>query len=211
MNLELLIKIATLALGVIGATKLLIDVTLGKRSQWREEYFFAKQFFEDLSSEKPMHPFVREKGYKAIAGTADLGTGETCLVLTLPQPEKALRDYSLGKPYLTLNTKASEIEADYLGKYQTVWSRRWRKIFYSVLYGACVLAAFSPIWLARLPRFSLNQVIELWFVTMLVFIPYGYFSLKAAVRIFRAEEFVQSVAGAHCESPLTDSVVLQTS
>lgn len=57
-------------------------------------------FLQEVNSNKQLHPFLREKGYQAIAGDKQIGANEIEYLLSLKGPERALRDYVLGRPYL---------------------------------------------------------------------------------------------------------------
>lgn len=92
MDLDITIKILTLVAGTIGVAKIFYEILIGKRNRMSEEYKFAKVFLEELGANKNLHPFIREKGYQAIAGDNQLGSNEIEYLLSLQQPDLALRD-----------------------------------------------------------------------------------------------------------------------
>ena len=80
-----------------------------KRGLLREEYKFAKGFFEDVVKSPAMHRFPRMKGYQAIAGIHTLPPAIIQHLMDFPDPVIALSDYAVSKGYLkdipTLNRR----------------------------------------------------------------------------------------------------------
>lgn len=192
MDYNLVIKIITLMIGAIGAAKLLYDLSLGKRGRMREEYNFGKQFLDEVSTNKQLHPYLREKGYQAIAGDSQLGADEIEYLLSLRRPQRALRDFVLGRPYLELLATAGNLQIGFQKKYKNSWARIWRKYLYGGLYFALFAVAFSPLYLARIKGIELTKMLGAFMVSFAVFGPYAYFSLKASTRIYRAEQLVKN-------------------
>jgi hypothetical protein len=143
-----IITLVISAPGVIFAVaKVRFEISNGKQSQRREEYKFAKDFLEEVKDKPEMHPFAREKGYKAIApdkqpgiGLRDkLGAKEIEYLLSLPKPELALQNYILGRHYLE-NIFDNEIfhnetpKIAFKKKYKVYWSRGLCKNTFFALY-----------------------------------------------------------------------------
>lgn len=191
MDYDILIKTATVLIGAIGAAKLIYDLSIGKRGRMREEYKFAKDFLQDVSSGEQLHPFLREKGYQAIAGDKQIGADEIEYLLSLKGPERALRDYVLGRPYLEHLPDAGNLQISFREKYKGVWSRRWRKFFYLITYFGLAFLAFAPLVLSKFFPIGPPQIFVAFAVCVSVFGPYAWFALKAGTRIYRAEKLVE--------------------
>lgn len=192
MELDLLLKSSTLLLGVIGAGKLLYDLSITKRSRMRDEYTFAKTFFEEVSTNPALHPFLREKGYQAIAGDRQLSGDEIEYLLSLENPDRALRDYVLGRQYLEHLPQSGNLQIEFKKRYERKWSRKWRIYIYSGLYVLFSLTAFSPLVLSQLFAFSSAQTVQSLILSVPVFGPYGWFFLKTAAHIYRAQKLVDN-------------------
>lgn len=192
MNYETLIKFAPILIGAFAAWKIVVDLLRGRYSHLRDEYRFAREFFNDLSANSAMHPFLRQKGYQALAGDARLTAGEVEYLLALNGSSRALKDYVLGLPYLEHVATAAESQVKFKKKYISDWSRRWRKYFYFGLYLACYFTSFAPLVLPVFRVAPSGQAFPLFVMTAVVFLPAAFFSLKAGVRISRAESLVKN-------------------
>lgn len=205
MDLESVIKVASFVLGLGSAAKVIYEISTGKRSRMRDEYKFAKEFIEALDAPDPMHPFLREKGFQAIAGDNQLSADEVEYLLSLQKPDRALRDYVLGKSYLDHLPHMGNLQVKFRAKYEGSWSRSWRKTSFLIAYALLVFLAFSPLLLSKLLFKSITEVFAALGLTLLVFGPYAWFSLVAATRIYRAEKLVQN------QSKHTQSIMLGSS
>jgi len=191
MDLDVIIKISTLLVGTIGIAKIFYEILIGKRNRMREEYKFAKDFLDELEASKNIHPFVREKGYQAIAGDNQLGSDEIEYLLSLQQPDLALRDYVLGRKYLQHLPNVGNREIAFKKEYQRVWYRRLLTALYFGLYAILVFLAFAPLLFSKFlfkdpTKITLSAIL----MCFLVFVPYAWFALKAVTRIVRAEKLV---------------------
>jgi hypothetical protein len=191
LEFDIVIKIATFVLGAAGAAKLFYDISIGRRSRLREEYKFAKDFLEDLKANLNMHPFVRDKGYQAIAGDDHLETEEIEYLLSLQRPDRALRDYVLGRPYLKHLPHVGNLQITFREKYSAPWARTWRKFMHAGLYFVFVFLAIAPLLLSKFLFKSLSDILLASAGCLVIFGPYAWSSLKAAARIHRAEKLVQ--------------------
>ena len=75
----------------------------GNKSARREEYKFAKVFFDDLKANPDMHPFARKKGFKAIGKNEDLPASVIEHLMTFQDPVTALNDYEVSRGYLHIS------------------------------------------------------------------------------------------------------------
>jgi hypothetical protein len=195
------------------------ELSNGKQSQRREEYKFAKEFLEEIKSNPDMHPFAKEKGYKALApdkqpgvGLRDkLGSKEIEYLLSLRNPELALKNYILGRPYLE-NIFDNEVfhngtpKIAFRKKYKVYWLRGIHKNIHFALYWVLAFLAFAPafhyllipIWPELNPELLFKKWNWVTWVLMQLFflIGFGYFawlSLGVVTGINRAEELVHGV------------------
>ena len=192
MNVDLIIKLGTLAIGAIGTFRLTYDWLYSRKGRLRDEYKFASEFIRQLKEDPEMHPFLKQKGYQAIAGDPELSGREIEYLLTLKDSAQALRDYVLGKAYLAHFVTAKDEQIAFLQKYETSWSRLWRKCAYLALYFVFFMGAFAPL---HLPAFELakpSDALLMLVVTAPLFIPPGFLALRAGVRIARAEALVRN-------------------
>src|SRR5690606_3250104 len=192
MDLHWVIKFSTLAVGTISGAKYLYDLWIGRRGRLREEYQFAQAFFLELSRDKNMHPFLKEKGYQAIAGDNKLSAIEIEYLLSLENPERALRDYALGSSYLEHLPNSGNLQIKFKEKYQGKWARLWRKGWYTSWYFLLVFIAFMPLLVPGWIGVNKSQALTTFLLFLGVFGPYAWFSLKAATRIYRAEVLVSN-------------------
>ena len=190
MDWDLSVKLATFILGVIGAAKILYEIAIGNRIRMREEYEFARDFFGELHSDREMHPFVKEKGYQAIAGDNRLSADEIEYLVSLERSDRALRDYVLGLPYLEHLPEVGNLEIAFKKKYRRKWSRWWRIVAYALLYAGSALLAFAPLIFAKFLFHTISNLLLTFAGCLAVFGTYAWVSLKSASRIYRAEKLV---------------------
>lgn len=152
MDYDLAVKLGTLLVGAIGTWKLLVEFMRGRQGQLREEYKFARDFIADLQRGPDMHPFLKQKGFQAIAGDSRLKGAEIEYLLTLQDPAQALEDFVQGKRYLQHLAIATDSQVTFRREFERVWPRWWRKAMYLTLYFACYFLGFAP---AVLPAFKL--------------------------------------------------------
>jgi hypothetical protein len=190
-NIELLIKIASAVAGTFGIAKILYDILIGKRGDMREEYAFAQKFFAELTANPEMHPFVREKGYQAIASDRTLETVEIEYLLTLKKPDRALKDYVLGRNYLEHLPNIGNLQIAFKDKYKRSWTRYWRKTLYLLLYFALAFLAFAPLFLFKFTSGNIPEMFLALLVCLAFFGPSAWFCVTKAGSIYRAEKLVQ--------------------
>lgn len=191
LDFDLILKSLALLIGAIGSAKLIYDWTTGKQSRLREEYKFARDFLDEVSEKRDLHPFLREKGFQAIAGDNRIGADEVEYLLSLKGPERALRDYVLGRPYLEHLPEAGNLQIAFKKKFKSGWSRGWRKAMYLALYIALVFAIFAPLLIAASAFNNPAHPLLAFILSLSVLGPYAFFSVKAGARIHRAEMLVK--------------------
>ncbi|MFL9898833.1 hypothetical protein PQR71_11815 [Paraburkholderia fungorum] len=93
----------------------------------RDEYKFAKDYLEDQSKNPKMHPFLRELGCRAIAGDERLTAEEVEYLLSLTNPDRALKDYVMGRPYLAHLPTGGNLKVNFREKFRKAFPRKWRQ------------------------------------------------------------------------------------
>lgn len=192
MEYDFVWKAGTLLFGVIGAGKILYDLSLGKRSRMRDEFNFAKAFLDVVRSDPNLHPYLREKGYAAIAGDANLSADQVEYLLTLLKPERALRYFVLGRPYLDHLPDSGDLQIEFKPKYRKIWSRKWRLYLYLGLYFVLAFASFSPLVFSSFLGLNITGILGLTIMSSGTCLPSALLAMKSAIRIDRAEKLVEN-------------------
>lgn len=189
MNIELGLKLGGVIIALIGLAKILYDLYIGKRTRMRDEYKFAREFFDDLQNAAPgsFHPYLREKGYQAIAGDSQMRADEIEYLLSLTRPERALRDYVMGRRYLEHFPQSGNLQIKFKSAYASKWSRQWRIGMYGFFYFVLAFAAFTPWVFASALGLTGQRAIVAFFSCLLLFGPYAVLALRAGTRIHRAQ------------------------
>jgi hypothetical protein len=162
----------------------------GRRKNLKEDYAFAKGFFADLTN-ADLHPLLREKGYKAIAGDPRITGAEVAYLLRVAPAGDALKDYIIGKHYLTHFATAGNSQIAFKPKYKKVWARRIRQSVYFVMYMIFILVALNPLLIPKYGPFRAFEPISATLLGCLAFLPLAFLALKQAVKISRAEALVK--------------------
>ena len=196
LSYDIAIKFVTplvsLLVGAIGTWKVVVELLRGRHGHLREEYKFARDFLADLAATPQMHPFLKQKGFQAIAGDTRLTAAEIEYLLTLQNSSQALKDYVLGKQYLQHFATATGSQLIFKPYFERSFSRLWRKVGYLLLYFGCYCGGFAPLMLPVFKALPPEQAIVAFTFTAILFFPAGFFALKAGVRIARAEVLVKS-------------------
>ena len=190
MEIDVIAKAITVLVGVFGVGKVLYEYVIGRKGRMREEFRFANDFLAAVDANPEMHPYLQEKGYQAIAGDNTLSADEVKYLLSVVNPDRALKDYVLGRPYLEHISHGGDLQLHYKARYKSKWSRNWRIGLYSASYFTFALLAFSPMVLAAFIPMSFSQWSWATAGCLLIFGPYAWWSLKAGTRIYRAKMLV---------------------
>lgn len=203
INVDTVIKFATFLLGLFGTAKVYQEISFGRRNRMREEYKFAREFLGDVKNKKDLHPFSLEKGFQAIAGDNKLRSEEIGYLLSLREPDRALRSYVMGRPYLQHLPNSGNLQVSFRKKYSRPWARRWRKWLYTALYGVLVFGAAAPLIFSRSISRDPTTIFTLFLITSVTFFPYGIAFLRAAAKIHRAEDLVKN-QNVHTQTIIVD-------
>ncbi|MDC8759048.1 hypothetical protein [Janthinobacterium fluminis] len=186
MDLEQWLKLATwLAPAALGCASLWLSTRQfpwGARTAYREEYKFAKSFFEDLEQHPKMHAFAQQKGYQAIVGSQDLSASLIKHLMSLLDPGLALQDYVLSKSYLKHTPGRSNRQLSFAS---AAFSTRKRcqaiGVAYFVGFLVFYTSAFLPLFLWTWAKISSPLAISLTVFTL----PVGLFCAFFFAREFR--------------------------
>lgn len=192
MEVEWIFRIISIIVGAIAIRKALADIVRGRHGDLREEYKFARDFIHEMNLNPKMHPFLRQKGYQAIAGDARLSAGEIEYLLTLHHPARAIRDYVFGKFYLEHLATATNRQIVFKKKYRSRWKRFSRKILFMGLYLLCFCFAFAPVALPLFNKFSSAQLLTAFVFTAILFLPASFMALIEGIRVTTAEILVRN-------------------
>jgi hypothetical protein len=196
VDIDPIIKISSWAggalAGAIALWKIGVEVLRGRHGHLREEYKFARDFLQDLGENQRMHPFLRQKGYQAIAGDTRLSTHEIEYLLTLNDAARSLKDYVVGRPYLQHLVTSASNQVVFRDKFVHRTSRRWRKVLYFSLYLLCYLAVFAPLFLWAFRLVEASNAVLASSISAIPFFTAAVLSIREAVRIGRAEALVDN-------------------
>ena len=184
--------IIALAGALTAIWKFIIDLPRGLQGSLREEYKFAREFLSDLKFQKDMHPFVREKGYQAVSGGAELSGAEIEYLLELHGSVQALRKFVSGRQYLEFYTTVADQKIRFKSKYVSPWSRNWRKSLHAILYFIFSSCAVGPLLLPVFKLLNSDKSFTALMITIPLFFPIAFLALKAAMRINNAESLVKN-------------------
>ena len=192
MNFDLVIKLATLLGGAVATWRVVVELLRGRHGQLREEYKFARDFIKEVNESPNMHPFLRQKGYQAIAGDTRLSAGEIAYLLTLQDSAQSVKDYVFGKPYLEHHATAVGSQVVFKRRFESRGARLSRKVLFFMLYLLCYFAGFAPVALPAFKAMPPAQALITFAFTAVIFFPAGFFALRAGIRVARAEVLVKS-------------------
>lgn len=203
MNFEMVLKTLSVLVAIVGAAKIIYELVLGGRGRLREEYKFGKEFLSALEENPKMHPFLKEKGYQAIAGDRRLSAVEVEYILSLQNSDRALSDYVLGRSYLEHLQVKGDLQLNFRPKYKSRMSRGWRKVVYFSTYFVLAFLAFSPILISKFLGGDLPKTFVVFGLSLVGFGPFALMALMAGARISRAERLVKN------QSKHTQKIVLK--
>jgi len=192
LDYELLYKLATFLLGAVATWRVVVELIRGRHGSLRDEYKFAKEFLQELKANPDMHPFLKQKGFQAIAGDPRLSTLEIEYLLSLQDSARALQDYVLGSAYLVHQVTAGAKQITFKKKYMRPWARHWRKAGYLVLYAFFYLVGVAPLILPAFKVLQISSALTTFVFSVVFFFPAAFLALRAGYRISRAEVLVST-------------------
>ncbi|MGI2933594.1 hypothetical protein [Vibrio fluvialis] len=194
MDVLIFVKIIPMFVGILGAGRVIYDLISGVKVKLREEYKFAKDFLEQ-SDINNLHPFTKEKGYQAIAGSAQVTQKEIEYILSLSNPVQRLKDFKNSRQLFKKMETNGTFKLVYKKRYQSNSYRNVIKGWYLLCYVALAFLAASPYlfpeWFGEQGMISLIITIPSFgFYSVMSLISYG--KIKAAERLTENLEYHSS-------------------
>ncbi|MDW1754047.1 hypothetical protein R7D64_14075 [Vibrio sp. Vb2535] len=185
MDLLILVKVVPIIVGIFGIGRVIYELISGVKDKLREEYKFAKEFLDNSNIDK-LHPFTREKGYQAIAGSSQVTQKEIEFILSLSNPVQRLKDFKNSRQLFENMEANGDFKLVYKKRYQFNTYRNVIKGWYLLCYGILAFMAASPFifpeWFGQQGMLALVITIPSFgFYSVLSLISYG--KLKAAERL----------------------------
>jgi hypothetical protein len=190
LDYDLIAKLLIAGIGLVGAAKALYELSIARHSKLREAYKFSQAFLNDVAADNGIHPFLKEKGYQALAGDATISGAEVEYLLSLTRPDRALGDYVMGRQYLEHLPASGNLQIKFKKRYAVPWKLRWLRRLYIALYGCFTFAAFSPWIFSSYLRLSPQNSLIALLIGLVTVFPYGVLFLRSATKIQRAQHLV---------------------
>lgn len=194
---------------IIGAATIYVAIrqfSLGSKNSYREEYKFAKAFFEDIEQNPKMHKYAKHKGYQAILGTQSIPSEVIEYIMHVSDPVRAIEDYAISRSHLKYikNDKEFRLQFDSKFLFATAQRRRfWLSLFF-VSFCLCYVFAFSP-WFAWIFKvIDLNTMLTLSALTFPVGLGGIVFFVREFVKLSRAMRLLKQVEEDGQSSDLTE-------
>lgn len=181
-------QILSMVIGLITAVQIVNSLTTTKKSTAREEYQFTKDFLDSVAINPDMHPLVRDRGYRALAGDKQMPVKEVEYVISLIDPDTSLRRYTRARDYLQFEECGSRI--DYAPKYKKTAKRTRLKTYYLTSYLITAMIALSPFPLTMQLSLNLEEFLGLIIFTLPAFGLIAVYSALEYRKIKTAEKFM---------------------
>lgn len=192
MEIEALLKIATLVAAIFAVPKILRELSDLKFTRLKSNFSFTKDFVETTTANP--HPLIVEVGYRTIYPSSSLSSPEILYLLSFQRPTRAFRLFNRGKDYLRFvegvpDSKSSVgFEEDYLKKSYRTFLKYW----YLLCYFVFALLAFTPVIFSKQILTGTWQIAAAVAIGMLaVFGWISAFSLSKYASLFSAEKFIE--------------------
>ncbi|HIF9294128.1 TPA: hypothetical protein ACX6Q7_002033 [Photobacterium damselae] len=170
MDIDVVVKIVGAAIALIGLPKLYWDLHLSRRTTLQTDYQFAKAFLNEVEeaklNNKPLHPFVLERGYKALVGNQWITANEVKYLLQFDDAYHVLHDYTRVQRVFKRFDDKAKVKIRFKAHYRYLPVRYLVIALYLILYLIAGIAAMSPLFKPTLP---LND--ELLFSSLIYSIP----------------------------------------
>ena len=178
----------TAFVGLITLAVLVYKLPFASKSRLKDDYRFAKEFLEDIVSDKDMHHLVVERGYFALVGKSGVKVEDIEYIISLVDADRCLKDYLLARTFIEFDVRIQKIVFKGVCKSKRI--RSILKVLLFLVYFIMGNLAVAPYIFAYKFDFSLQ-----WFaLSVVAFLCFGFFavrSLLAFIRIQRGEELVK--------------------
>lgn len=197
LDIDQWLKLApTIAAAFFGATTLWLGVKQhleGNKSSFREEYKFAKIFFDDLEENPRMHSFARKKGFQALGQNRDLSPDIIEYLMTLRDPVIALSDYEFSRGYLKSINTFNQQKLIFSNKFLFSTEKRQKIVGLLYLFVAMMsyALAFFPFLLFASEKISSVLAIKISIIVFPVGIAVTIFSVREFSQIYRARRLIK--------------------
>jgi hypothetical protein len=192
MDIKTIGALIAILVGSLTAWKIIGDLIIGHKVKSREQYRFAKEFLNDLGSEKTLHPYAIAKGYRALAGVSTITPQEVHYILELENSEKLLTNYVLARPYLRYLDTRLDSKISFNGRYTNATYRVTMKWLFGALYFILAFLAMSPLFALPFAGLTPQNALYAFLITFPVFGSYAVWSLRISIKIRTAEEVVSN-------------------
>lgn len=190
MEWELAKNIAYTMLVIIAVAKFTYDKKSKSKSDLKQDYTFSRSFLlEDLKNYE-LTPFLKEKGYQAVAGTSAIRADEVEYLLTLEGSGRWLMDYVYCIKYLDKKETLKSKKIAFNEKYKKKQARLIRKFIYLLVYAVFAMLAVFPLINMHTSSVTLIELLIQQSVSFLVFITIAAISLLELIKLVKAEELV---------------------
>lgn len=158
--------------GSAATWKVINEASRKGKDSLRDDYRFAREFLSNLDSD--IHPVVVELGYQAIARDPRVSADEIAYLLTLYNPQQAIRCYIVAKRLLEFFNTAPATKIVFRSKYSSPGRRKFLKLWYVGTYFVTYVLGFAPLLLLAMHLVSPSPGAALFMLTAIMFLPLAY-------------------------------------
>lgn len=175
---------------ILGLLRIAYDFTYGRAGQRREEFKFAKDFFDSLSSNDTLHPHVIEKGYRTISGDAYSSVDHLEYIFSFKNSMSAFRDNISAREYVEYKSINGKSEIIFRGRLKNTWLRIFLMSSHMLFFIVSYIGAFSPLLLHVFWKF--NIPISLIISYPFIFLPFAVLFSGRFQAMYRAQRLVRT-------------------
>lgn len=192
-TLQILAYLAAAASSSAAAWKAIDELLRKGNASLRDDYRFAREFLTNIET-GIVHPAVAELGYQAIARDSRVRADEIAYLLTLQNPQQAIRRYISARSLLEFFNTAPATKIVFRSKYDSPRHRKLLKFWYLGTYFATYSLGFAPLLLVAMHFVSPSPGAALFALTAIMFLPLAYLSVRAGSSITIAEALIKTQA-----------------
>jgi hypothetical protein len=156
----------------------------------REEFKFALELKAEIQGLK-IDPLIKERGLHALVGSADIPAPVVEYLISLRDPQRALRLYRGARKRLVFLAHAGSARIVYKGFLRYPRARASLKVISWLGYGIFYVLAASPLLLKAFKLLDGSAAIQLGTLTVLMFFPVAVLVLRYGVSIRAAESLLE--------------------
>lgn len=207
MNLDTLQKITQFLLPfMLGACTIYLSFRqflLGNKNSYREEYKFAKIFFDDIIAQPEMHKYAKHKGYQAILGNRSFPSEVIEYLMHTSDPVRAVNDYKISCSYLDHINTSGKIKLMFRSdfRFSTKRLRKFWLIFYAIISALLYIFAFLPFFFFNFKVISSGLALSLSFLTVPIGLTGTFVFILDLIQLHKAASLLRRLSEE--ETPLT--------